>query len=224
EFANRRRREDLALRIWELLSSIDVQKSYVKSIRCDRTSIRVEWLRHGRLRDDSIWTIPENRGPWGWRKMLRLRGWLRSVVEYRIGDGSDFFLWKDPWHHLGPLLDRFPRGPNSLRLHESTMLSSVISEGHWHWPLITDMECVEITHVLPRIHGGTDRIIWKGSSGKPTTQEFYRAMIFSRTESRLDFTTFGFFKDPATFVYPLASYPWRSSQRRINHGSPTWVL
>ncbi|KAL2224782.1 UNVERIFIED_CONTAM: putative mitochondrial protein [Sesamum indicum] len=152
-------------------------KKLCEVIRCDRTSIWVEWLRHGRLRDDSIWTIPENRGPWGWRKMLRLRGWLRSVVEYRIGDGSDFFLWKDPWHHLGPLLDRFPRGPNSLGLHESTMLSSVICEGHWHWPLITDMECVEITHVLPRIHGGTDRIIWKGSSGKPTTQEFYRAMI-----------------------------------------------
>ncbi|KAL2224912.1 UNVERIFIED_CONTAM: hypothetical protein Sindi_3000300 [Sesamum indicum] len=89
-------------------------------------------------------------------------------------------LWRipwDPWHHLGPLLDRFLRGPNSLGLHESTMLSSVICEGHWHWPLITDMECVEITHVLPQIHGGTDRIIWKGSSRKPTTQEFYRAMI-----------------------------------------------
>ncbi|KAL2253034.1 UNVERIFIED_CONTAM: hypothetical protein Sindi_0098100 [Sesamum indicum] len=117
-------------------------KKLCEVIRCDRTSIWVEWLRHGRLRDDSIWTIPENRGPWGWRKMLR-----------------------------------FPRGPNSLGLHESTMLSSVICEGHWHWPLITDMECVEITHVVPRIHGGTDRIIWKGSSGKPTTQEFYRAMI-----------------------------------------------
>ena len=152
-------------------------KKLCEVIRCDRTSIWVECLRHGRLRDDSIWTIPENRGPWGWRKMLRLRGWLRSVVEYRIGDGSDFFLWKDPWHHRGRLLDRFPRGPNSLGLHESTMLSSVICEGHWHWPLITDMECVEITHVLPRIHGGTDRIIWNGSSGKPTTQEFYRAMI-----------------------------------------------
>ncbi|KAL2235651.1 UNVERIFIED_CONTAM: hypothetical protein Sindi_1297300 [Sesamum indicum] len=152
-------------------------KKLCEVIRCDRTSIWVEWLRHGRLRDDSIWSIPENRGPWGWRKMLRLRGWLRSVVEYRIGDGSDFFLWKDPWHHLGPLLDRFLRGPNSLGLHESTMLSSVICEGHWHWPLITDMECVEITHVLPQIHGGTDRIIWKGSSRKPTTQEFYRAMI-----------------------------------------------
>ncbi|KAL2231088.1 UNVERIFIED_CONTAM: putative mitochondrial protein [Sesamum indicum] len=49
-------------------------KKLCEVIRCDRTSIWVEWLWHGRLRDDSIWTIPENRGPWGWRKMLRLRG------------------------------------------------------------------------------------------------------------------------------------------------------
>ncbi|KAL2251922.1 UNVERIFIED_CONTAM: putative ribonuclease H protein [Sesamum indicum] len=171
------RREALAFKDMGTLNRALMCKKLCEVIRCDRTSIWVEWLRHGRLRDDSIWTIPENRGPWGWRKMLRLRGWLHSMVEYRIGDGSDFFLWKDRCHHLGPLLDRFPRGPNSLGLNESTMLSSVIYEGHWHWPLITDMECVEITHVLPRIQGGTDCILWKGSSGKPTTQEFYRAMI-----------------------------------------------
>ncbi|KAL2246373.1 UNVERIFIED_CONTAM: hypothetical protein Sindi_2905500 [Sesamum indicum] len=151
----------LGLKDMSTLNRALMCKKLCEVIRCDRTSIWVEWLRHGRLRDDLIWTIPENRGPWGWRKILRLRGSLRSVVEYRIGNGNDFLLWKDPWHHLGPLLDRFPRGPNSLGLHESTMLSSIIYEGHWHWPLITDMECVKITHVLPRIHGGTDRIIWK---------------------------------------------------------------
>ncbi|KAL2235524.1 UNVERIFIED_CONTAM: hypothetical protein Sindi_1284600 [Sesamum indicum] len=152
----------LGLKDMSTLNRALMCKKLCEVIRCDRTSIWVEWLRHGRLRDDSIWIIPENRGPWGWRKILRLRGWLRSVVEYRISNGNDFLLWKDPWHHHGPLLDRFPRGPNSLGLHESTKLSSVTYEGHWHWPLFTDMEYVEITHVLPRIHGGTDRIIWKG--------------------------------------------------------------
>ena len=147
-------RSDCELSYGEVPEIVDTLKLHGRRFaNRRRTSIWVEWLRHGRLRDDSIWSIPENRGPWGWRKMLRLRGWLRSVVEYHIGDGSDFFLWKDPWHHLGPLLDRFLRGPNSLGLHESTMLSSVICEGHWHCPLITDMECVEITHLLPRIHG-----------------------------------------------------------------------
>ncbi|KAL2251963.1 UNVERIFIED_CONTAM: hypothetical protein Sindi_2318600 [Sesamum indicum] len=145
----------LGLKDMSTLNRALMCKKLCEVIRCDRTSIWVEWLRHDRLRDDSIWTIPENRGPWGWRKILRLRGWLRSVVEYRISNGNEFLLWKDPWHHLGPLFDRFPRGPNSLGLHESTKLSSVIYEGHWHWPLITDMEYVEITHVqkLTVLHG-----------------------------------------------------------------------
>ncbi|KAL2245713.1 UNVERIFIED_CONTAM: hypothetical protein Sindi_2839500 [Sesamum indicum] len=65
-------------------------------IRCDRTSISVEWLHQGRLRDSSIWTISENRGSWCWKKLIRLRAWLRPEVVYHIGDGRDFYLWKDP--------------------------------------------------------------------------------------------------------------------------------
>ncbi|KAL2249911.1 UNVERIFIED_CONTAM: hypothetical protein Sindi_2464800 [Sesamum indicum] len=66
-------------------------------IRCNRTSIWVDWLHQGRLQDASIWTISDNRGSWGWRKLIRLRQWLRSEVVYRIGDGEDFYLWRDPW-------------------------------------------------------------------------------------------------------------------------------
>ena len=119
----------------------------------------MDWLISGRLRDSSIWTIPDHKGPWGWRKLLRLRTWIRSIVEYRIGEGSEFYLWKDPWHTLGPLIDRFPRGPSRLGLHENATLNSVIHENQWQWPLIMDMECLEITHTLPRIDGGSDRII-----------------------------------------------------------------
>ncbi|XP_011101844.1 uncharacterized protein LOC105179888 [Sesamum indicum] len=74
----------LGLKDMSTLNRALMCKKLCEVIRCDRTSIWVEWLRHGRLRDDLIWTIPENRGPWGWRKILRLRGSLRSVVEYRI--------------------------------------------------------------------------------------------------------------------------------------------
>ncbi|KAL2224372.1 UNVERIFIED_CONTAM: hypothetical protein Sindi_2957000 [Sesamum indicum] len=37
-------------------------------IRCDRTSIWVEWLKQTRLHNTSIWTINEKGGSWGWRK------------------------------------------------------------------------------------------------------------------------------------------------------------
>ena len=128
-------------------------------IRCDRTSIWVEWLQHGRLRNNSIWTVGEHGGSWGWRKMLRLRRSIQPMVELHIGDGRSFYLWKDPWHQLGPLLPRFPRGPILLGIEDSTKLSSVIDGGQWHWPLITDLECLQITYTLPQIHGGDDMII-----------------------------------------------------------------
>ncbi|KAL2235696.1 UNVERIFIED_CONTAM: hypothetical protein Sindi_1301800 [Sesamum indicum] len=131
-----------------------MSKKLCDVIWCDRTSIWVQWLYEGRLRDTSIWTVREHGGSWGWRKMLRLRPFLRSIVDYQIGNGDRFFVWQDPWHHLGALIERFPRGPRHLRLEESAILSSVISAGEWQWPTITDFECLEITHNLPLILGG----------------------------------------------------------------------
>ncbi|KAL2228923.1 UNVERIFIED_CONTAM: hypothetical protein Sindi_1872000 [Sesamum indicum] len=157
-----------------ILNRTLMTKKLCDIIRCDRTSIWVEWLYQGRLRDTSIWTIRENGGSWGWRKILRLRAFLRPMVDYQIGDGQTFYLWQDPWHYLGPLSVTFPRGPRLLRIEESARLSTVISEGEWQWPPITDFECLEITHGLPTIHGGEDRIIWRFDQGKPTTQALYR--------------------------------------------------
>ncbi|KAL2228612.1 UNVERIFIED_CONTAM: hypothetical protein Sindi_1840900 [Sesamum indicum] len=130
-----------------------MSKKLCDVIQCDRTSIWVQWLYQDRLRERSIWTISEHGGSWGWRKILRLRPFLRSIVDYQIGNGDRFFVWQDPWHHLGPLIKRFPQGPRHLRLEESAKLRSVISAGEWQWPTITDFECLEITHNLPLIFG-----------------------------------------------------------------------
>ncbi|KAL2247317.1 UNVERIFIED_CONTAM: hypothetical protein Sindi_2584000 [Sesamum indicum] len=70
---------------------------------------------------------------------------------------AKFHLWQDPL----------------LRLEESAKLSTVINGGEWQWPLITDFECLEITHVLPTIRGGDDRIVWRFDQGRPTTQSLY---------------------------------------------------
>ncbi|XP_011101231.1 uncharacterized protein LOC105179327 [Sesamum indicum] len=97
-----------------------MSKKLCDVIRCDRTSIWVQWLYHDRLRDTSIWTIQDHGGSWGWRKLLRLRPFLRSSVDYQIGNGATFYIWQDPWHHLEPLIERFPRGPRLLGINEST--------------------------------------------------------------------------------------------------------
>ncbi|KAL0455472.1 UNVERIFIED_CONTAM: LINE-1 retrotransposable element O protein [Sesamum latifolium] len=99
-----------------------------------------------------------------WRKMLRLRAVLLPHITFRIGDGTKFSLWHDPWHHLGPLISRFPLGPNITGTHSTDHLQSMIVEGSWRWPAILDLGYVEITHDLPPIHGGQDSIRWNGGS------------------------------------------------------------
>ncbi|KAL2231102.1 UNVERIFIED_CONTAM: hypothetical protein Sindi_1704600 [Sesamum indicum] len=164
-----------------------MSKKLCDIIQCDRTSIWAQWLYQDRLRDTSIWTVREHGGSWGWRKILRLRPFLRSIVDYQIGNGGRFFVWQDPWHHLGPLIERFPHGPRHLRLEESAKLSSVISAGEWQWPTITDFECLEITHNLPLILGGEDRVIWRCDEGQPTTQTLYR--LFDPPEPKLGWSS-----------------------------------
>ncbi|KAL2248022.1 UNVERIFIED_CONTAM: putative mitochondrial protein [Sesamum indicum] len=151
-----------------------IAKKLCDVIRCDRTSIWVEWLKQTRLHNTSIWTINEKGGSWGWRKLLRLRSSILPMMEFLIGEGRSFYLWKDPWHQLGPLIARFPRGSSLLGLDESAKLQVVINEGQWQWPFITDLECMEIIYMLPLIHGGDDRIKWRFPEGRPTTQSLYR--------------------------------------------------
>ncbi|KAL2247903.1 UNVERIFIED_CONTAM: hypothetical protein Sindi_2642600 [Sesamum indicum] len=157
-----------------ILNRALMTKKLCDIIRCDRTSVWVEWLYQGRLRDTSIWTIRKHGGSWGWRKILRLRIFLCPMVDYQIGDGRKFYLWQDPWHYLGPPSVTFPRGLRLLGMELSTRLSTVINGGEWQWPPITDFESLEITHNLPTIHGGEDRIIWRFDQGQPTVQALYR--------------------------------------------------
>ncbi|KAK4384290.1 hypothetical protein Sango_3075900 [Sesamum angolense] len=97
-------------------------------IKQDRTCIWVDWIIQVRLGDCSIWTVKENKGAWGWRKMLSLRLSLMSHIHYRVGNGDSISLWHDPWHPLGPLISRFPRGPQLTSTGLLDKLSVVIKE------------------------------------------------------------------------------------------------
>ncbi|KAL0298171.1 UNVERIFIED_CONTAM: hypothetical protein Sangu_3156700 [Sesamum angustifolium] len=79
-------------------------------------SIWVDWIGHYRLRGTSIWTVNAKRGAWGWRKMLELRDTLLPHIRFKVGTGESFSLWHDPWHCLGPLILRFPRGPQDQHI------------------------------------------------------------------------------------------------------------
>ncbi|KAK4393106.1 hypothetical protein Sango_1781400 [Sesamum angolense] len=107
----------------------------------NQSSIWVKWIAHTRLRHKSVWTVDVKGGSWGWRKILRLRSALLPFIEFKIGDGESFYLWHDPWHSLGPLITRFPRGPGRTNIPEAAKLSAVLVDGDWRWPPITDLEC-----------------------------------------------------------------------------------
>ncbi|KAL2224164.1 UNVERIFIED_CONTAM: hypothetical protein Sindi_2992100, partial [Sesamum indicum] len=104
--------------------------------------------------------------------------------------------------------------PAILDLKNQQKLSLVISAGEWQWPTITDFECLEITHNLPLILGGEDRVVWRCDEGQPTTQALYRLFTSPRAESRMVFTTFGLLEDSSPFVHLMASNPWQTSYHR----------
>ncbi|KAK4384722.1 hypothetical protein Sango_3032400 [Sesamum angolense] len=170
-----------------------------------RTSIWVDWIFQVRLRDCSIWTAKDNKGSWGWRKMLTLRHTLLSHIHFRVGDGTSFSLWHDPWHTLGPLITQFPRGPQMTNTGTLDKLSVVMKDGQWNWPMITDIACLEITYMFPPISEGQDRISWKSNDGSFNTSTAYD--LFRQPGPKVVWSSLllGFFRIPKNcFILWLA--------------------
>ncbi|KAL0411512.1 UNVERIFIED_CONTAM: putative ribonuclease H protein [Sesamum latifolium] len=86
-------------------------------IQHTNTSIWVEWIHCYRLKRSTVWTTSSKTGSWSWQKNVWLRDQLLGNVTYQIGDGVSFLVWHDPWHPLGPLIHRFPRGPETVGYH-----------------------------------------------------------------------------------------------------------
>ncbi|KAL0433837.1 UNVERIFIED_CONTAM: hypothetical protein Slati_2718000 [Sesamum latifolium] len=171
----------------------------------DYTSIWVKSLYTIRLQNHTIWTVKDNSGPWGWRKLLRIRPILELFIEFRMGDGSRFSLWKDPWHPIEILLHSFSRGPQLTGFHTSASLASVIREGEWAWPQITDIACLQIIYSLPPIHGDRDRIIRKLDNGIFSPSTVYN--FISPSSPKVDWSSLlmGRFKIPRQ-LYPMVGY------------------
>ncbi|KAL0281981.1 UNVERIFIED_CONTAM: hypothetical protein Sangu_2978700, partial [Sesamum angustifolium] len=72
-------------------------------------SIWVQWIKEYRFQNHSIWTARATTGSYAWKKLLKLRDAVLPGLEFRVGDGSKFWLWLDPWHRNGVLLHSYPR-------------------------------------------------------------------------------------------------------------------
>ncbi|KAL0444907.1 UNVERIFIED_CONTAM: hypothetical protein Slati_2213400 [Sesamum latifolium] len=91
-------------------------------------------------------------------------GWIGfSIIGFGIAQFGRSVIGLDHGvAEIGPLILQFPLGPQHTSIPDSALLCTVIMGGDWNWPPITNMESIGITHSLPPIHGGNDRIQWMG--------------------------------------------------------------
>ncbi|KAL0455382.1 UNVERIFIED_CONTAM: hypothetical protein Slati_0877400 [Sesamum latifolium] len=157
------------------------------------TRVLRRWLGWMYLRQCSVWTVWESGGSWSWRKILKLRNQLLGCVSYHVGSGEGFWLWQDPWHPLGPLIHHFPSSPRVVGIPLEAKVSVVIDEDGRNWPLITDIEHMEIVEQLPQL-GNSDTIGWT-SAGR----------VFSITEAYSLFQP----PDPTVCWHGLLRGPFR---------------
>ncbi|KAL0292609.1 UNVERIFIED_CONTAM: hypothetical protein Scaly_2581600 [Sesamum calycinum] len=159
----------LGLRSLIIMNQALILKQLWRILQNDGSSIWVDWIQQNRLRRSTIWTFNRSTGSWCWKKLLKLRPILHRGVHYKVGDGSSFSLWQDPWHDRGPLCLSFPRGIEVTGLPLSSTLSSVLQRNQWCWPAATDSDIVEIMSMLPpTTPSAVDTICWRSNSGKFT--------------------------------------------------------
>ncbi|KAL0291209.1 UNVERIFIED_CONTAM: hypothetical protein Sradi_7031800 [Sesamum radiatum] len=92
-------------------------------------SIWVSWISRYKLRHGTLWAANDKEGSWTWKKLLKLRHQLIKGIQFRVGDGTEFKLWLDPWHPDGALIHRYPHGPLVTGIPLDSPLSTVITEG-----------------------------------------------------------------------------------------------
>ncbi|KAL0433839.1 UNVERIFIED_CONTAM: putative ribonuclease H protein [Sesamum latifolium] len=152
------------IRSLEQLNKALLSRHFWAVVQRDTTSIWVLWITTYRLKKVIVWMAGAHTSSWSWHKILRLRNQFLGHVVYQIGSGESFSLWQDPWHRLGVLNHRFPRGPQATGILLDAKLADVLCNGEWTWPEILDIEHREITHQLPPMIG-TDCILWDSHNG-----------------------------------------------------------
>ncbi|KAL0281793.1 UNVERIFIED_CONTAM: hypothetical protein Sradi_7286200 [Sesamum radiatum] len=126
----------------------------------------------------------------GWRKLVRLRDSLRPSILYRVGMVLPSLFGMTPGMNGAPY-SSLPSGPRHtaiparLSCARLSPKASGIGPPSWIWSM-------DITHSLPTIHEGRDRIIWTGPGGCFSSAAAYA--IYAPPF-------------PKAAVYPLAGHP-----------------
>ncbi|XP_062145358.1 uncharacterized protein LOC133852602 [Alnus glutinosa] len=136
----------MLIRIWNLFAKAEC--------------LWVAWVDEVWLKGKSLWQIPiPQTCSWSWRKILKLRPIARSLLSFKVGDGSKIFLWYDTWHLAGCLIDRYGyRVVYDAGFSIGPKLSSIIRNGEWYWKSVRSNSLAEIQSRLPKILIGSEDI------------------------------------------------------------------
>ncbi|KAL0416278.1 UNVERIFIED_CONTAM: putative ribonuclease H protein [Sesamum latifolium] len=168
---------------------------------------------------------PLEEGGQGIRRLEPLNRALMSRHLWDLIQCEDIWLWHDPWHPLGPLIHRFPNGPRVVGIPLEAKVSLVIDNRGWNWPLITDIEHMDIVDRLSPL-ARSDMIGWKTEGGVLTTTEAYR--LFQPLGQKVGCAS-GFWKGRCDFEFLIlienillcgvkameGKHPWNAASRAL---------
>lgn len=131
-------------------------------------SVWVDWVHSTILHRKAFWTmkLPSNCA-WGLRKILNVRGEATTLITYKLGLNSQFFLWHDPWVRGKNLLQIFPLHIISIMECTSlTRVSSVLNDNVWNLCPTNHVLAMDLRQICATIMpAGTDKILWDNQHG-----------------------------------------------------------
>jgi len=110
-----------------------------------------------------------------WRSIFASQVLVRGGQRWRVGNGRNINVWKDPW--LRSEENSFISSPiiNGLELEDLLSLDGIT----WNWQsineLINERDRAEIRKIMPSFQENEDKLIWKfNSKGHYTVKSAYR--------------------------------------------------
>jgi hypothetical protein len=184
---------------------------HIWSLFAQAGSLWVAWVDKNWLKGRSFWeiSIPKSCS-WSWKQLLKLRDIAKEFLRFKVGDGTQIFLWLDCWHPDGYLMDRYGFRPvYDAGSCIDAKLSSIIKRGEWHWPYARSDLLVHIQSQLSLVTIGLDdQVIWKAKNGvyncaetwdtlrkKETVVEWWRLVWFPMAIPRHSFLLWLVFRD-----------------------------
>jgi hypothetical protein len=157
-------KEGLVLKTADWNSSLIILQ-LLKVIQPRPLSLWAKWILNTSLKDKNFWyaSTPSNAS-WIWRKVLKLRSKVLPFLTYKLGNGSFFSLWYDPWLH-GHSINPNPYLLLNSGLDRRARVSALIHDLNWVPPDSFHDEVLSFNQLLANAPSPSledDSISWDG--------------------------------------------------------------